>query len=80
MYTKSTRPSAKREVQKERRAKRDDQIARPNLRAKRAARDVTVPVMWADFFYCNAMWLLSKTKVHIYVSFSVKEIISKKNF
>ena len=29
MYVKSTRPSAKREVQKERIAKRDDQIARP---------------------------------------------------
>ena len=29
MYTKSTRPSAKREVQKERSAKRDDRIARP---------------------------------------------------
>ena len=29
MYVKSTRPSAKREVQKERSAKRDDQIARP---------------------------------------------------
>ena len=28
MYAKSTRPSAKREVQKERSAKRDDQIAR----------------------------------------------------
>ena len=27
MYAKSTRPSAKREVQKERGAKRDDQIA-----------------------------------------------------
>ena len=29
MYAKSTRPSAKREVQKDRSAKRDDQIARP---------------------------------------------------
>ena len=29
MYAKSTKPSAKREVQKERSAKRDDQIARP---------------------------------------------------
>ena len=44
MYVKSTRPSAKREVQKERSAKRDDQIARPRraqvceLRAKRAMR------------------------------------------
>ena len=44
MYAKSTRPSAKREVQKERSAKRDDQIARPRraqtreLRAKRAMR------------------------------------------
>ena len=33
MYVKSTRTSAKREVQKERSAKRDDQIARPR-RAK----------------------------------------------
>ena len=47
MYVKSTRPSAKREVQKERSAKGDDQIARPRraqtceqseLRAKRAMR------------------------------------------
>ena len=29
MYAKNTRPSAKREVQEERSAKRDDQIARP---------------------------------------------------
>ena len=29
MYAKSKRPSAKREVQKDRSAKRDDQIARP---------------------------------------------------
>ena len=29
MYAKSTRPSAKREIQNERTAKRDDQIARP---------------------------------------------------
>ena len=42
MYAKSTRPSAKREIQEERSAKRDDQIARPRraqiceLRAKRA--------------------------------------------
>ena len=45
MYAESTRPSAKREVQKERSAKRDDRIARPTraqtcerseLRAKRA--------------------------------------------
>ena len=47
MYVKSTRPSAKRDVQKERSAKRDDRIARPRraqicerseLRAKRAMR------------------------------------------
>ena len=47
MYAKSKRPSAKREVQEERSAKRDDQIARPRraqtyerseLRAKRAMR------------------------------------------
>ena len=45
MYATSTRPSAKREFQKDRSAKRDDQIARPRraqacerseLRAKRA--------------------------------------------
>ena len=63
MYAKSTRPSAKREVQKERSAKRDDRIARPRraqtckrseLRAKRAARkarDENVPAKRADFFY-----------------------------
>ena len=47
MYVKSTRPSAKSEVQKEQSAKRDDQIARPKraqtcerseLRAKRPMR------------------------------------------
>ena len=44
MYAKSIRPSAKREVQKERSAKRDDQIACPRcaqiceLRAKGAMR------------------------------------------
>ena len=48
MYAKSTRPSVKREVQKDRSAKRDvqkfrsakrdDQIARSSLRAKRAMR------------------------------------------
>ena len=44
MYAKSARPSAKREVQKERSAKRDDQIAYPRrtqtceLRAKCAMR------------------------------------------
>ena len=37
MYAKSTRPSAKREVQKERSAKRDDRIARPR-RAQTCAR------------------------------------------
>ena len=43
MYAKSTRPSAK----------RDDQIARSSLRAKRAARearDENVPAKRADFF------------------------------
>ena len=57
MYVKSTRPSAKREVQKERSAKRDDQIARPRraqtARAKRAARearDENVPAKRADFY------------------------------
>ena len=52
MYVKSTRTSAKREVQKERSAKRDDQIARSSLRAKRAARkarDENVPAKRADF-------------------------------
>ena len=39
MYAKSTRPSAK----------RDDQIARSSLRAKRAARDENVPAKRADF-------------------------------
>ena len=41
MYVKSTRPSAKREVQKERSAQRDDQIARHE----------NVPPKRADFFY-----------------------------
>ena len=50
MYAKSTRPSAKREVQKERSAERDDQIARSNLRAARKARDENMPAKRADFF------------------------------
>ena len=48
MYAKSTRPSAKREVQKERSVKRDVQKFRS---AKRAARDENVPAKRADFFY-----------------------------
>ena len=59
MYAKSTRPSAKHQVQKERSAKRDDQIARPmarsNLRAKRAARDENVPTKRADFFISTSL-------------------------
>ena len=51
MYAESTRPSAKREVQKERSEKRDDRIARSNLQAKRAARDENVPAKRADFFF-----------------------------
>ena len=53
MYAKSIRLSAKREVQKERSAKRDDQIARPRCtqtRAQLAARDDNVPAKRADFF------------------------------
>ena len=51
MYAKSTRPSAKREVQKDRSAKRDDQIARPRrAQAAREARDKNVPAKRADFF------------------------------
>ena len=60
MYAKSTRPSAKREVQKERSAKRDDRIARPRraqscaLKAAREARDENVPAKRADFFNLNS--------------------------
>ena len=47
MYVKSTRPSAK----------RDDQMSRSNLRAKRAARearDENVPAKRAHFFsFCS---------------------------
>ena len=62
MYAESTRPSAKREVQKERSAKRDDRIARSNLRAKRAARkarDENVPAKRADFFILFSTILLN---------------------
>ena len=48
MYAKSTRPSAKRDVQKERSAKRDVQKFRS---AQREARDENVPTKRADFFY-----------------------------
>ena len=51
MYAKSTRPSAKREVQKDRIAKCDDQIARPRrAQACEQARDENVPAKRADFF------------------------------
>ena len=49
MYAKGTRPSAKREVQKERSAKRDDRIARPR-RAQTC--DENVPAKRADFCWC----------------------------
>ena len=50
MYAKSTRPSAKREVQKDRSAKLDDQIVCSNLRVAREGRDERVPAKRADFF------------------------------
>ena len=50
MYAKSIRQIAKREVHQERNAKRDDRIARSNLRAAREARDENVPADRADFF------------------------------
>ena len=62
MYAKSTRPSAKREVQKERSAKRDVQkfwsaqrdyrVLRSAKRAAREARDENVPAKGANFFQC----------------------------
>ena len=52
MYAKSIRLSAKREVQKERSAKHDNQIARPNLRSVREARDDNVPAKEAHFLNC----------------------------
>ena len=66
MYAKSTRPSAKRKVQKERSAKRDDQIA---LKLKlKLASDENVPAKRADFFYYNSMGPQSKIEVYIYMS------------
>ena len=70
MYAKSTRPSAKREVQKERSAKRDDRIARSNLRAKRAAReerDENVSAKRADFLkiFCSVKLLLRSNKTEL---------------
>ena len=52
MYVKSTRPSAKREVQKERSAKRDDRIARPR-RAQTCERDENMPAKRPGFFDCE---------------------------
>ena len=49
MYAKSTRPSAKREVQKERSAQRDDQIARP--RRAQMMRDVFSEVQYTLFIF-----------------------------
>ena len=62
MYAESTRPSAKREVQKERSAKRDNRIARPSraqtcarseLRAKRAVR--MCPLRGHIFFLADGL-------------------------
>ena len=56
MYAKRTRPSAKREVQKDRSAKRDDQIARPRrAQAARESRDENVPAKRADFSICFSL-------------------------
>ena len=48
MHAKSTRPSAKREVQYERSAI----IKSRALGALKLARDEEVPAKWADFFKC----------------------------
>ena len=61
MYAKSTRPSAKREVRKDRSAKRDDQIARPR-RAQTCERSAP----WADFFsFSSGHSILSKCVAQI---------------
>ena len=73
MYAKSTRPSAKREVQKERSAKRDDRITRPRraqtceLRAKRAMR--MCPRSGQIFFFSSeesAGWTSKHRRVIFY--------------
>ena len=55
MYVKSTRPSAKREVQKERSAKRDDQFARLK-RAQTCARWECARQAGRFFFFYKDGW------------------------
>ena len=75
MYAKSTRPSAKREVQNDRSAKRDDQIARLRrvqaceLRAKRAMR--ICPQSGQIFLYRT-------DKVQVFLAVPTKSFIKQK--
>ena len=72
MYVKSIRPSAKREVQKEGSAKRDDQIARPRraetceLRAKRAMR---MCPRSGQIFFVLCCAFTAYNYYHLYISF-----------
>ena len=65
MYAKSTIPSAKREVQKERSANCDFQKFRSAQRAAREARDENVPARRADFFYCSTIFFPIKNVVFV---------------
>ena len=67
MYAKSTRPSAKREVQEERSAKRDDQIARPR-RAQTCERSEL-----------RAMRMCPRSRQIFYIIFSYKNIFNFEN-
>ena len=91
MYAESTRPSAKREVQKERSAKRDDRIALPRraqtceLRAKRAMRMCPpsgqiflLTVIWKENYNFKCITLLCFIIFYIIYSIFQSEFFRKK--
>ena len=73
MYAKSTKPSAKREVQKEWSAKRDDQIARPR-RARTCERSFSMNTNMENEICTNKYYL----RLRIIVKIRIKEIKQKK--
>ena len=80
MYAKSTRSSAKREVQKDRSAKRDDQIARPRraqvcerseLRPKRAMR--MCPLSGQIFLMLHYVTAIKNRSPYVCFFFSLRD-------
>ena len=87
MHAKSMRPSAKREVQKERSAKRDDRIARPRraqtcerseLRALRmCARSGQIFFNWEKKINTSGKWILFGRKLDIFTQPKVHDAKTK---